>query len=166
MDETSVPSADEVATRAVAELLQEVDPGAFGAYFRHPDLLVTATVPQPLPAVGAARSLLAALRRELVKHALAARGSGESWEGVASALQLTRDGGPDGLCAYLTLLDGRGEAPWWSPAHGVLWTCSSCGASVRDYGPESGGPDNRESGHASTCPRHSADVRAWEVLWA
>ncbi len=60
----------------------------------------------------------------------------------------------------------RAGDAWWSLSRGVLWTCSSCQEAVRDLGPDTGSPQQRESGHAPTCSRHSVDVIAWEALWA
>ncbi len=166
MEPTSIRPEDALASRAISELLHEVDPGAFAPHFQHPSQLVEADVPSPLAAAQAARALLAALRRKIVQHGLEARGAGESWEDVANALELTCNGVADEAAAYLTVLGVRGISPRWSPAWGVLWTCGSCGEAVRDYGPEYGGPDDRETGHASTCARHCADVRDWKELWA
>ncbi len=90
----------------------------------------------------------------------------ESWEDVATALDLHNDGRPNSAAAYMTVLGARAEDPWWSPAQGVVWRCSTCEEAVRDFGLDCGGPDHRGSGHAVTCSRHTADVLAWEALWS
>ena len=106
-----------------------------------------------------------ALQQHTVDQALRARGLGEAWDEIATALCLASDSRPDAAAAYLTVLGVRAGDPWWSPARGVLWTCSTCAEVVRDFGPDCGGPDDRESGHAPTCSRHTAGVMAWEALW-
>lgn len=162
---TSNPTGD-IARRAVFDWLKETDPGAFAPQFEHPADLRKNDEPAPLAAARAARELGRAMQRLVVAHALRARSVGESWQDVAIALDVQHEGGPDGTAAYLTTLGVRSEDPWWSPAHGVVWTCSTCEQAVRDYGPESGGPDDRESGHEWSCSRHVADVLAWEALWS
>jgi hypothetical protein len=88
------------------------------------------------------------------------------WEEVAVAMELRHAGRPDASAAYLTTLGTRSEDPWWTPARGVLWACTTCEEVVRDFGPEAGGPDDREAGHASTCSRHTGEVLAWDALWS
>lgn len=166
MSTWSVTPAAQVASQAVLDLLRETDPGAFGPHFQHPQSWTERPEPLPLPATRAARTLTQALQRRLVEYALRARGTGEAWEDIAEALDVRSDGRPDCVAAYLTVLGVRGDDPWWSPARGVVWTCTSCEEAVRDFGPECGGPDDRESGHAVTCSRHAADVLPWEALWA
>ncbi len=122
--------------------------------------------PAPLASLRAARELTLALQGRVVETALVARGAGEAWEDVAVAFGQQVGGRPDAAAAYLCVLGVRGGDPWWSPSRGVLWTCSSCEEAVRDLGPDAGSPEERESGHAPNCSRHSADVVAWEALWA
>jgi hypothetical protein len=162
---TSSP-ARAIARQAVIDLLRETDPGAFAPHFEHPDTRTEREDPTPLAAVRAGRQLLAALHRGVIEAALSARGLGETWEEVASALELQSEGRPDCAAAYLTALGIRADDPWWSPSAGVAWTCLTCEEVVRDYGPDAGGPDDRESGHAVTCSRHAAEVVAWDALWA
>ena len=159
-------SAVRVAADAVLELLSATEPGAFGPHFHHPSRTTFNAEPDPLHASRAAYELSRAAQSQVVQHALRARGSGESWEAVATALGLDSDGGPDVAMAYLMVLGVRADDPWWSPATGVQWICGSCGEAVQDFGPECGGPDDREAGHAVTCARHLAAVVTWEELWA
>lgn len=154
-----------IAAHAVLELLSATEPGAFGPHFHHPRTVTVNLEPDPLYASRAAYDLSRAVQSQVVHYALRARGTGESWETVATALGLASDGGPDVTTAYLMVLGLRADDPWWSPATGVLWTCCSCGAAVQDFGPECGGPDDREAGHADTCARHLAAVATWEQLW-
>ncbi len=156
----------EIAGRAVHELLRQRDPGAFAPHFQHPAMWAERDTPAPLAAARAARELTLALQRHAVESALAARGAGEAWEDVAVALGQRVGGQPDAAAAYLRVLGVPAGGTWWSPSRGVLWTCSSCEEVVRDFGPEAGGPEDRESGHAPDCSRHSADVVAWGALWA
>jgi hypothetical protein len=158
--------ATAIARRAISDLLHETEPGAYGPHFEHPNSLSERDDADPLAATHASRQLVLAMQRQVVEHALRARGSGESWEDVAAALNVHNDGQPDCAAAYLTVLGVRADDPWWSPARGVVWTCSTCEEAVRDYGPDCGGPDDRESGHAITCSRHAADMLAWEALWS
>ncbi len=166
MSDWTVRPATAVARRAIEELLRDTDPDAFGPHFEHPASVLERQDPSPLAATRAARDLVSALHAQVVENTLRARGEGESWEDIAIALDLHSGGQPDCAAAYLTALGVRAEDPWWSPARGVAWRCTTCEEVVRDYGPESGGPDDRESGHALTCSRHAADVLAWEALWA
>lgn len=165
MDDTSAGSVVELARRAITDLLHLTEPASFGEVFNHPDVHVRRQ-PTSLSTTKAARDLAVAFQRLVLEHALSARGAGESWEDVAQALNLWNDGCPDSVAAYLTVLGVRSDDPWWSPARGVLWTCTTCEEAVRDFGPDCGGPDDRESGHALTCSRHVADVLAWDALWA
>lgn len=162
---TSSPAAA-VARQAVIDLLHETDPGAFAPRFHHPDTRSERKDPTPLSAVRAGRQLVAALQRSVIDAALRARGLGEGWDEVATALDMHNEGRPDCAAAYLTVLGMRVDDPWWSPSTGVAWTCSTCEEVVRDYGPDVGGPDDREAGHAVTCSRHAAEVVAWDALWA
>lgn len=150
-----------VARDAVERLL---DDSGRPASFTHPADLKTGGS-TPLQALQAARLLVSALQRQIVDQALHARGQGEDWPQVATALCLSHDGQPDSAAAYLTVLGVRAGDPWWSPARGVLWTCGVCEEVIRDFGPDCGGPDDREAGHAPTCTRHTSDVVAWEALW-
>ncbi len=133
---------------------------------RAPVTMTERVTPAPMASLRAARELTLALQGQVVESALVARGAGEAWEDVAVAFGQQVGGRPDAAAAYLCVLGVRGGDPWWSPSRGVLWTCSSCEEAVRDLGPDAGSPEERESGHAPNCSRHSADVVAWEALWA
>lgn len=159
-------TADRIARQAVRDLLSETDPGAFGPHFQHPGSMQQSAEARPLAAANGARLLAFACHRLVVEQSLAARGAGETWEDVAQALMLRNGNEPDAAAAYLAALGVRQEDPWWSPARGVAWTCVTCEEVVRDFGPEAGGPDDRESGHAVNCSRHAGEVVAWEALWA
>ena len=165
MNAWPVTPAAGIAANAVLELLSATEPGAFGPHFRHPRTLTKNAEPDPLHAARAAYALSRAVQRQVVHQSLRARGVGESWEAVATTLDLTAEAGPDVVTAYLMMLGNRLDDPWWSPSTGVTWTCSSCEESIRDFGPECGGPEDREAGHAATCSRHLAAVAAWDALW-
>ena len=161
-----VSPATEVAGRALHDLLRMTDPGAYGPHFRHPSSLTEQSQPAPLPATRAAHALGGAVGGLVVEHALLARGAGESWRDLAMALGLEADGSPDVHATYLLLLGSRDDDPWWSPATGVLWLCTACEEAVRDFGPDCGGPDDRESGHAPTCARHLRALTEWKAQWS
>ncbi|MCU1691884.1 MAG: hypothetical protein JWM64_975 [Frankiales bacterium] len=156
----------QTAARMIVELaLQEHTPLAEGL-FRHPALFEQPAAPAPLASVRAARQLGHELQEQLRLQALRARGHGEEWEEIAAAMDLRHGGRPDASAAYLTALGTRSDDPWWTPARGVLWTCTTCEEVVRDFGPQVGGPEDRESGHATTCSRHTGEQLAWEALWS
>lgn len=154
------------AVRMISELALTECAAMPGGHFRHPALFATPDVPSPLAALKAARLLTHELQEQLRQQALLARGQGEDWEQVAAAMELRHAGEPDPSAAYLAVLGTRSEDPWWTPARGVLWRCAHCLEVVRDFGPDVGGPDDRESGHASTCGRHTGEQLAWDALWS
>lgn len=158
-------AASRSTTQMIIELaLREQTPLPEG-HFQHPALFDRPASPTPLAAVRAARLLGQELQQQLRQQALLARAHGEDWTEIASALELRHSGEPDPSAAYLTVLGTRSDDPWWTPARGVLWTCATCEEVVRDFGPEVGGPEDREAGHAITCSRHTAEQLAWEALW-
>jgi hypothetical protein len=157
--------ARRLARAAVQGLVALEGPPGGGSWFRHPGLLVQGDEPPPLACLDAARALGTAMHGLVIEHALRARGAGEGWDEVAVALGLVDEDRPDCMAAYLAVLGVRADDPWWSPARGVSWTCASCGARVRDFGPECGGPDDRETGHEPTCSRHRSELAAWEAMW-
>lgn len=166
MDQQDVDPARDAARHAIEELLKRTNPGAFGVHHRHGEGLVVERDPSPLLALAAARTLVVAVQRQVIAQALRARSAGDDWLAVADALELTDGESPDAAAAYLAVLGVRSDDPWWSPARGVVWTCTCCESVVRDFGPDGGGPAEQEAGHAPTCSRHAADVVAWEALWA
>lgn len=154
------------ASRMITELALQGHAHMPDGHFQHPALFEQPAMPSPLASIRAARELAHELQGQIRQHALVARGHGEDWTEVAVALELRHGGRPDPSAAYLTVLGTRSEDPWWTPARGVLWTCSTCEEVVRDFGPEVGGPGDCESGHAVTCARHTAEQLAWDALWA
>lgn len=154
------------ASRMITELAMQDHTYVPDGHFQHPSLFEHPAMPSPLASVRAARELAHELQEQIRMHALRARGQGEDWAEVAVALEARHGGQPDASAAYLTVLGTRSDDPWWTPARGVLWTCSTCEEVVRDFGPEVGGPDDRESGHATTCARHTGEQIAWDALWA
>ncbi len=104
MDAQIDPRTNDIARRAVHDLLKEQGPGAFGPHFEHPDTLTERVTPTPLSSLRAARVLALALQRHAVESALAARGAGEAWEDVAAAFGQQVGGQPDAAAAYLQVL--------------------------------------------------------------
>lgn len=166
MEEHISTEARRLARRTVDELALAEGPPGGGTWFRHPGSLAGGTSYPPLAGVQAAKHLATVMHQLVIEHALQARGAGEGWDEIAVALELTAVGDrPDALAAYLTVLGVRADDPWWSPARGVEWRCRSCAQVIRDFGPECGGPDDSEAGHAPSCSRHNADLSAWMEMW-
>jgi hypothetical protein len=165
MESTTTPAAI-VAERSVADLLRETNPEAYASDVEHASAPTELSAYDPLAAARASQDLLGSIQRLVRENALKARGRGENWWRIASALSLLPEGRPDSAAAYRTVLGAHPDERWWTADWSVIWTCSTCGEAVRELGPDFGGPDERESGHAATCSRHAADVRAWEALWA
>lgn len=119
----------------------------------------------PLPGVRAAAVLRDVAWRVLVDAVEAARAAGRSWEELGEALGLPLDGEPLGEVAFAFVVERReperARELFWSPA--TSWRCASCGELVTDRGPFESHPDDNESGHATDCARHLADVRAWQT---
>lgn len=158
--------AARTASRMITELALQQHAAQADGHSRHPGLFELPEQPPALAAVRAARLLRRELQKQLRCQALRARGDGEGWAEIAVALELNDDGRPDASAAFLTVLGPRNDDPWWTQVSGVRWTCTSCEEVVRDFGPEVGGPDDRETGHASTCARHTGEIVAWDALWS
>jgi hypothetical protein len=150
-----------VARQAIADVATALDPGAYVQHFRHDVASLSREqqeYPHPLSALRSGALLLKVAREELVRAALDARAQGESWSSIAEALGMTVGEEADAEAAYLSTLGVRGSAVG---TLGVLWTCGSCAATVRDLGPELDDPVQREPGHADTCGRHVREIIAW-----
>jgi hypothetical protein len=124
----------------------------------NPDGPVTAH-PQPLPAIAALADLRGAIRLLLHEQARYARGDGGSWLVVGEALY-----GPDsGMSAADLAAEAFAHFAYsLGDAASFAFTCRTCGGSVIDRGPETGGPADAEEGHAPDCARFAAMVRAYE----
>ncbi|MCD2193590.1 hypothetical protein LQ327_09375 [Actinomycetospora endophytica] len=124
----------------------------------------------PLAGVRAARLARDVAAGQLREQALHARGAGHSWDDIADALELTdtsddseRCGQQLGELAWEWLIEHRPPAPGGRRGMpgSAVWVCTACRARVRDTGPYACHPDDRESGHASGCPRHRAALAAY-----
>jgi hypothetical protein len=45
----------------------------------------------------------------------------------------------------------------------VGWRCGACRGWVTDHGPYGRRPDDCETGHIADCPRHLADLAAYQA---
>jgi hypothetical protein len=125
--------------------------------------------PDPVVAVRAARELQWAAARLLGEHLDRARGRGVPWRDLATALGIADDADEEGIApaeaAFHLATTGRidGDLPHrrWGDEPYRSWRCASCRAWVHDRGPFNGHPDDDETGHASGCARHAADIAAW-----
>lgn len=88
-----------------------------------------------------------------------ARGEGVDWAALAPALGVVESeyAALDEL-AYQAYQDLHGEH---SSRH-VSWTCGACLQHVTDKGPYNRHPDDVEQGHADTCTRYLAALRAFQ----
>ncbi len=102
-------------------------------------------------------------------YAEQARGRSASWAAVDTALGLAeladRAAVPLAEAAWSYVVAGVApgqvpDDPWRQRA--ARWTCGSCGQRVTDRSPFDADPGECEQGHAADCPRHRAELAAFE----
>lgn len=104
---------------------------------------------------------------QLYEYARTARGAGRSWDEIGVALDLPDyDCQSRGEVAFAWLVEGREPEPepeglpsFRTPS--AYWRCGFCEQQVTDHGPCGSHPDDVESGHATGCARHAAEIAAW-----
>ncbi|GAA1858722.1 hypothetical protein GCM10009836_43700 [Pseudonocardia ailaonensis] len=108
-----------------------------------------------------ARSIAAA---EIRCYAEQARAGGRSWDEIGEAIGLEEAGAERGELAFGLVVENR-PLPFHPPFEliSAWWRCGSCGERVRDRGPFEANPANTESGHASSCRRHAAEIAAYRM---
>ncbi len=106
-------------------------------------------------AITAARAIHQAADRLMHDYACRARGEGRTWADVADVLGELVD-------ADTTAPDTAAFASMARDGDYVVWTCTTCGATVTDYGPYDANPANAEAGHTNDCARHCAEVAAYD----
>ncbi|QIS08841.1 hypothetical protein [Nocardia arthritidis] len=112
----------------------------------------------PLLGVEVATLLTFQLHRMISDYTRESRGMGRSWNEVSRALRLDREWAPEQASFDYVAGNPRPGMPWPS----ISWTCCSCGFRITDWGPESGShPDDRETGHAPDCDRHTTEIRKY-----
>jgi hypothetical protein len=128
-----------------------------------PDLYSTVTDVEPIAGLRAATSLKHAARRLALEYVRQAREANDSWHdiGVALGFGHLADSGMSVAGAAYDHAAGGPDA--WSRS--FPWVCPACQATVIDYGPEAGNPEDQEQGHATDCPRLAAAVTAWNASW-
>ena len=118
--------------------------------------------PEPLAGIRAARTYEHAAARLAAEYAQCARADGTGWLDIGRALVLEGDSDYDVMTAAYEQAAGRDSfgtpRPYYFP-------CGSCGGRIRDNGPWSASPLDREEGHAETCARFAEAVRAYRAQW-
>ena len=116
----------------------------------------------PLAAITVAAHLEREAREAARTHARTAREDGETWDRIAGALGAVPDPAralTATAAAFYRLASVLSDGPCFA------WTCPRCRATVLDRGPEAGGPEDQERGHAEGCSRLAETVRAWDAQW-
>jgi hypothetical protein len=113
-----------------------------------------------IPVARRVRDYAAGIVREYVEGA---RGAGVPWAELAEPLGLKVGGGES---AAERAFETAAPEPYdtWAP-RSLRWRCETCGEMVTDTGPYNGHPDDCEEGHAATCERHQAEIRAYRASW-
>ena len=116
--------------------------------------------PEALAALAAAAALAASAVAAVKDHARTAREDGAPWSRIGEAMGYADEPQP-GLTsvaehAFAAVAADLGSCRVFG------WTCPACLGVVTDYGPEAGHPQDAEHGHAETCARMTAMVRAWD----
>jgi hypothetical protein len=128
-----------------------------------PDLDSTVTDVEPLAGLRAATSLKHAARRLAIEYVRQAREADDSWHDIGVALGFGRLAESDMSVAGAAYDYAAGGPETWSRS--FLWVCPECQATVIDFGPEAGNPEDQEQGHAADCPRLVAAVTTWNASW-
>jgi hypothetical protein len=128
-----------------------------------PDLGSTVTDVEPLAGLQAAASLKHAARRLAFEYVRQAREADDSWHeiGVALGLEHLAECGLSVAGAAYDYAAGGPDAR----SRSFPWVCPACQATVIDFGPEAGNPEDQEHGHATDCPRLAAALTAWNAFW-
>ena len=128
-----------------------------------PDLDSTVIDVEPIAGLQAATSLKHAARRLAHEYVRQAREAGNSWHDIGVALGFGHLAESDMSVADAAYDYAAGGADAWSRSSS--WMCPACQATVIDYGPEAGNPEDQEQGHAADCPRLAAAATAWNASW-
>ena len=131
----------------------------------------TRTVPDPMASIRALIMLRDKVNQELDQVVRKARGEGSTWEGIAVLLGFTEQDEDDRPPAERAFYFVAPEIQFQSST--TSWRCgggNGCGARVTDKGPFDSYPENNEEGHrgfhdgpdGEKCPRHAAEIAAWE----
>jgi hypothetical protein len=126
-----------------------------------PDLDSTVTDVEPIAGLQAATSLKHAARRLALEYVRQAREAGNFWHDIGIALGLGHLAESDRSVAGAAYDYAAGGPDAWSRS--FPWVCPACQATVIDFGPEAGNPEDQEQGHAADCPRLAAAVSAWNA---
>jgi hypothetical protein len=133
-------------------------------------ILTNTVLDDPLAAVRAARFVRGSAGAEISRYVDEARAAGKTWDEVAEALDIEPDEdnySSRAELAYRHIVE-REQLPvarrnnWSIHDPHTSWRCRSCKELVIDRGPFESHPDDRESGHAESCARHTAAVAAWQ----
>ena len=118
----------------------------------------------PLAGVRSALFLRNVAEGQLHEHA---RAAGRTWDEIGAALALPpSEYRPRAEVAFGWLVEGREPEPdsaelppFRTPS--AHWRCGACEQQITDRGPFESHPADNETGHATGCTRHHADVAAW-----
>ncbi|MFI7608882.1 hypothetical protein ACIBTV_27730 [Micromonospora sp. NPDC049366] len=147
------------ALEAVSLLLE--DPAHITEQPIWPGASSTRRQARPITRLQAAVWLRAEARSRVGYEIQRARGAGASWQEIAVVLGLVD---ADRATPYDQAVAAFEEAMADGfSLHHFGFTCATCGASVRDYGPFEPHPIDREEGHAEGCARMAAQLAEWKA---
>jgi hypothetical protein len=118
---------------------------------------------EPLAGIRAARMLEHATARLSHDYLRYARQDGVGWSDIGAALGMKNDPVTGHSAAEQAYEHAAGEPVAQFDPHSFYYSCGSCAQGVTDRGPYNSHPHDRETGHAETCARMTAEVNAWQA---
>ncbi|MGH3155547.1 MAG: hypothetical protein ACRDNF_03060, partial [Streptosporangiaceae bacterium] len=118
---------------------------------------------EPLAGIRAAQVFKHAAARLDHEYLRYARQDGASWDDIGAALGMKFVPETGRTAAEHAYEHAAGEPAQWSDPRSFYYDCGSCAQGVTDHGPYESHPHDRESGHADTCTRMTAEVDAWQA---
>jgi hypothetical protein len=116
--------------------------------------------PEPVAGLESARELARAAH-VLVEHYIRlAREAGRSWFEIRQALDLHQAAAANMESIADEAYDYALRYQQGTGQHTFSWTCPACQQHIGDNGPWPDPPE-QEDGHTASCPRHTAQLRAW-----
>jgi hypothetical protein len=118
---------------------------------------------EPLAGIRAAQVLEHTAARLSHDYLRYARQDGASWDDIGTALGMKDDPETGYSAAEQAYEHAAGEPPQQFDPRSFYYSCGSCAQHVKDHGPYESHPHDRESGHAQTCARITAEVASWQA---
>jgi hypothetical protein len=118
---------------------------------------------EPLAGIRAAQVLEHAAARLGHDYLRYARQDGATWDDIGAALGMKGEPEYGVSAAEQAYEHAAGEPSQQFDPRTFYYTCGSCAQGVTDRGPYESHPHDRETGHAETCTRMTAEVTAWQA---